>query len=419
MPAPNQGSRYDKIEITPVGGGQPFDLRGGVVGFQYFEDLFSPTFTATMQIVSTEDVYNTLPIRGGEKVEIALTTPIEIQRKQNPGVFEITMYVNKVSGYVQEKQMQTFTLHLVSKEAILNQRKRVYKKYLGQKISDIIQDLLNIVEADNIQEIETTQNPYNFVGNLRKPYTLAPMLAARGVPVGANSRSAGYFLWQTRKGIYFKSIEEIIKKKQISETYKFDRINESSQADSQAIEKNFTKVLTYSVQNNNNVVNTTKAGEYSTYRIYFNPNTFEFVNSKFEPKQESLGTTEEKLSEEADPAKIDNVMLAHRIVSGILDVGCLEPEVSKEINYDQSEDVSQSISRYNSLFTQAVTFECAVNVNLTAGDIVKCLFPKVTSEGNEVDTEQSGLYIIKEITHFWSQNRSYSALKVIRDKSGM
>lgn len=418
MPAPNQGSIYEKILIYPIDGGKSFDIRGGVVQMQYFEDLYSPTFTATVQVVSTEDVYNTLPIRGGEKVEIHVTTPIEKQRKQEPGVFEVTMYVNKISGYVQEKQMQMFTLHLVSKEAIVNQKKRVVKKYLGQKISEIIKDLLQIVEAENIEEIEETQNPYNFVGNMRKPYTLAPMLAARGIPVGANSNSAGFFLWQTRKGIYFKSVEKIITNKEIKETYYFNRTNDSSMGDPNKIEDNFTKVLTYAVDNNNNIVNNSKIGEYSTYRIYFNPNTFEFINSKYIPEQAHLGTSEEKIPEEANPETIDSVQLAHRIVSGILDVGCLEPGVSKEVNYDQSEDVGQAISRYSSLFTQTVTFECSVNVNLTAGDVIKLIFPKVTKD-NEVDNEQSGLYIIKEISHFWSPNRSFSAIKVVRDTSGL
>ena len=55
--------------------GVTVDLRLGVVSFQYFEDLFSPTITAKMIIISTscvvsddktnkiESLYNGLPIR--------------------------------------------------------------------------------------------------------------------------------------------------------------------------------------------------------------------------------------------------------------------------------------------------------------------------------------------------------------------
>lgn len=426
MPSPTQGSTYDNITITSLEG-EDLDLRGGVVSFQYYEDIFSPTFTAHMTIVSTSDVYNSLPIRGGEKVVIKVTTPIEIEREKTPGEFEVTMYVNKITGFVQEKQLQTFTLHLVSKEAISNTKKRVIKKYHNQKISDIINDVLKLleVEDDDIEIVEETQKTINFFGNMRKPYTIVPMLASRAIPVGANSKSAGFLFWHTRKGIHFKSVEEIIKQKEKKETYIFSRINENPAAAcrenaAEINEANFVKVLLYEVKNNNDVIKDSSQGEYSTYRTYWNPNTFEFIHNKFEPKndQESLGTSEPKFSVEADPGSIPTNELGHRIVSGILDVGFAEPKVSKEINNDETEDVSQAISRYSSMFTQTVTFTTAMNIFLTAGDVIECKFPLTDSE-DELDEEQSGLYIIKEITHFWSPNRSYSAMRVIRDSSGI
>ena len=114
--------------------------------------------------------------------------------------------------------------------------------------------------------------------------------------------------------------------------------------------------------------------------------------------------------------------MANRIISGIYSVGCLEEtikdnEAATEVNNDNLSDVGQSISRYASLFTQVATMTVGMNTELCAGDIISCVFPKVSTE-NEVDPAQSGLYIIKEISHFSSGNRSYSALKVIRDTSG-
>ena len=50
-----------------------------------------------------------------------------------------------------------------------------------------------------------------------------------------------------------------------------------------------------------------RGGDYSTYRIYFNPYTFEFTDpskSVFKPEeQECQGTDENKITEEADPKK--------------------------------------------------------------------------------------------------------------------
>ena len=46
---------YEEIKIESDSG-KTIDLRLGVVSFQYFEDLFSPTITAKMVIISTAGV---------------------------------------------------------------------------------------------------------------------------------------------------------------------------------------------------------------------------------------------------------------------------------------------------------------------------------------------------------------------------
>ena len=433
MPAiPTQGTTFEIVEIYPIGfeddTSQAVDLRQGVVQFQYFEDLMSPVITAVMQVTASgAGVYNTLPIKGGEQVKLHFTTPIELHREET-GIIELEMYVNHVTDYIQEKQKELFTLHLVSKEAIKNLNKRIIKKYKQKRIDEVIIDFLDILEADYEKDnIEQTLNKVNFIGNMRKPLTLVPGLCSRAIPVGANSSSAGFFLWQTKSGIKFKSVEKIIENKEVVEEYVFNRKNEGGEDP----EVSFQKILTYATQQNNNVMAAQRGGEYSTYRIWFNPYTFEFTDpskSVFKPEgQETLGTDENEITEEAKPEKIPSPEMAHRIVSGIYSVGCLEEKVdqpgtqvgtaSTSINQDNIEDVGQSISRYSSIFSQVMTLTVGINPYLEAGDIIKCTFPQVSAE-NDVDHTQSGLYIIKEISHYISGNKSYSALKVIRDTSG-
>ena len=263
---------------------------------------------------------------------------------------------------------------------------------------------------------------------MRKPLSLAPMLASRAIPdIGKNS--AGFFLWQTRKGMHFRSVEKMIfdakesKKETIKQEYIFDRGNEGLDNP----EKSFAKIYSYNITNNKDVMAGQRTGKNSTYRIYFNPHTFEFTRpeqSIFYPtEQEGLNKPPQKKVEppEADPTTIPKPEMANRIISGIYSVGCLEEKVvgaaATAVNQDNLSDVGQSISRYSSLFSQVVTITVAMNINLCAGDIIKLTLPKVSTE-SDVDPSQSGLYIIKEISHFSSANRSYSALKVIRDSSG-
>ena len=88
-------------------------------------------YTASPTEPKQRGIYNDLPIRGGERVDIHITTPIELALGSR-GEFKMSLYVNNISGYVQEKGMETFTLHLISKEGLLNQNTRVIEKFVGK-----------------------------------------------------------------------------------------------------------------------------------------------------------------------------------------------------------------------------------------------------------------------------------------------
>ena len=75
--------------------------------------------------------------------------------------------------------------------------------------------------------------------------------------------------------------------------------------------------------------------------------------------------------------------------------------------------------RYNTVFTQILNMTVPLNSNLVAGDVIKCSFPKVSEKDkSQVDDEQSGLYMIKELCHYYSTEHSYTSMKLVRDTFG-
>ena len=75
--------------------------------------------------------------------------------------------------------------------------------------------------------------------------------------------------------------------------------------------------------------------------------------------------------------------------------------------------------RYNTLFTQILTMTIPLNTNLTAGDILNCEFPRIDQqERKEPDEVQSGLYLVKKLTHFFDSKGSYTKLQLVRDTNG-
>jgi hypothetical protein len=109
-----------------------------------------------------------------------------------------------------------------------------------------------------------------------------------------------------------------------------------------------------------------------------------------------------------------------RMITGIVDLGTLEEGVSVDENADPFKYQSQTIMRYNLLFTQSISATLPLNSNLRAGDVIECNFPKTTVKKVKEfdDNQQSGLYMIKELCHHYDKEGSYTAVKLIRDTFG-
>ena len=114
-------------------------------------------------------------------------------------------YVASVTNVIINEGTETFTLNLVSREAITNETVRVGKKFpTSQKISDSVEDILkNYLKVDKINEIDETQNPYGFIGNMKKPFTILTWLASKSVSGKSKTgedASAGYVFFETQEG---------------------------------------------------------------------------------------------------------------------------------------------------------------------------------------------------------------------------
>ena len=109
-------------------------------------------------------------------------------------------------------------------------------------------------------------------------------------------------------------------------------------------------------------------------------------------------------------------------MTGVLDFGTLEKkeERSRKGNADPMQYTSQAMMRYNIMFTQTVIATIPLNTNLVAGALLNCNLAKITVDDTKVkDEEQSGLYMIKELVHYYEEKGSFTKLKLVRDTMGV
>ena len=433
-------SIYEIFTIKSNDGAKTIDLRGGVVAFSYFENLFSPMITAqvlitvTGNVIADEDgdlvsIYNGLPLRGGEKVSIKIPS-----NSENNIDLEFTeelgneLYVASITNVLIEAEKEIFTLNLVSREAITNETSRVGKKFpSSEPISDSVKEIIKkYLLSEKEVDVDETQNPYGFIGNLKKPFTIITWLAAKSVPgnVSGKSATAGYFFFETKEGYHYRSVDSLISQ----DPYAIEYTYSPGIVDSNDPDKDF-KILEYNTTFNQNLIQNLERGAYCTYRMYYNPLSGRFTTpqqglfkvSDYAEKMENLGKDFEIFLPPVDKKNESLGDVPSRYVTGVLDFGTLERKGSRSRakNADPMEYHSQAMMRYNTIFNQQLTATIPLNTNLSCGSVVKFKFAKVsTDETKIIDDEQSGLYMIKELVHYYEGRGSFTKLKLIRDTMG-
>ena len=186
-------SLYEKFIIESVDGSKTVDISAGVVSFNYFENLYSPMITARVVVVNTgntvrgddgkmQSLYNGFPLRGGERVVIKIAgntrTNKGLDFSDSPSKY---LYVGSITNVLVTSGKETFTLNLVSREAITNETVRVGKRFpSSQKISDSVDDICkNYLSTNKLYDVDETQNPYGFIGNMKKPFRLMTWLSSK------------------------------------------------------------------------------------------------------------------------------------------------------------------------------------------------------------------------------------------------
>jgi len=430
------------LVVTPEG--KDADISAGVISFSYFENLLSPYLTARAVVTTTGNaiendegvltgIYNGLPLRGGEKVIIKIAGNSETNNGLDFAEEEERhFYVASITNVILEAQSETFTLNLVSREALSNETSRVGKKFpSSQKISDSVKDILKnyLKSPDKINKIDETQNPYGFIGNMKKPFNVITWLAGKSVSAKMKKdATAGYLFFETQDGFNFRAIDTLI----TDEPYENDYTYAPGIVNKDDPNKDF-KILEYSTNFNQDLIGKLERGAYASVRYYINPVSFKpnynrvFKAGDYVNTTPTLGDKLIKFFKFGKKEQKDIGDLPSRIFTAMLDIGTIERDADDKgwddaatRNADPAKIHAQSMMRYNQLFhTQVIDTLIPLNTNIVAGTIMRFEFPRIDKEKRkEPDPEQSGLYMVKELCHYFDGSGSYTKLKLVRDTFG-
>lgn len=418
-------ANYDEITLESSNG-KTVDLRLGVLSFDYFEDLFSPTITAKMVVINTggtvvgegdkyQSIYNGLPLRGGERVRLKISpsgsnnVPLDFASKISD-----YFYVSSIFNVLKSGQKEMFTLELVPREAISNEAVCVHKKFpRDQRISDSVRGIIkDFLKSDKIDTIDETQNQYGFFGNYRKPFRLLVWLASKAVPATKDA-FAGFFFYQTKDGFSFRSVDSLI--------------SEGIDAPKAVYQEGLgpgedLKILNYSIERNHDLIKKMRIGTYSSFFMQFNPFTGKFTKESqgkftlndYASKTKNLGA-EPEVPNIVNESSFTLSNTPTRIITAVANIGTIDSNSSSTPNASVELYQRQALLRYNLLFMQSLNITVPLNSNLKVGDVIECRFTKTT---NSDPGFESGLYMIKELRHTFTKDLSLTSMKLIRDTYG-
>ena len=406
-------------------------ILNGTVQLMYYESLLQDSVMATVSFtdsgsaIDDKSALEGLPIVGSEKVEFKI-------KDNNDEQIKFTFYVNKVTPVEDKTTKGLNTLHLVSKEYILNDEVRINKRFDG-RVSETVKEILtNFLETEkDITDIEDTTE-LNQIPGQWKPYYTLNWLSKKSAPSATTpGKTAGFFFYETSKGYHFKSIDTLLsqeKKKSII-------YNETPDSRGANIPEGYDmKALTFSKDNRINIQEKMQAGFQSTRIVLFDPGP----NMKYEvlnPKATGDDGVEDSLKKGGKELPVLNPEFNRkgknkqfsRTTYIVKDTGTLpsgsskqQIEKSKDPNFRPELITNQAIMRYNQLYASEIEITIPGDFSLHAGDAIYFDAPSAQGDtkNDDIDRQIGGLYIISALCHLINAQGTYTKLNLVRDSFG-
>ena len=413
---------YDADDTGTIANESKIDLSGGFVEFEYYESLFSPHITAGLVFVDTGgsasgasdvqerlgEVFNSSTNFKGKRMDIRIS-----HESLSTGL-DLANYPLEVIAFnpvTHKDKVKSYGISLASEYASKNENTKVRKKY-SNSISDSVKKILTDelgVPADRIT-VDKTKNSEAFEGMGERPFELIRDLATRSAP---DSGSAGYFFYEAVNGFNFRSIDKLLSQPSTA-TGGYVYSDVATWCNS----SNF-RILQYTPPKGSDLLTQLRGGAFK-----FKYETFDLSKLEYKTEFYTIGEEIEPIigSDEMEEIYQQGEEYSRSIFT-VLDSGNHESGITNAVNNDPKNWFSSKL-RYTSLLFNSCEIVVPCNLNLKAGDVIDCSFPKLTQDSAQgvSDEKISGKYLILHLSHKFTsdgQTGSTTHITMVRDTNGM
>lgn len=417
------------------GNGTHIDIRDYLSEINIYEDIFSPSLYGTLLLVDSRNLIKEMPIVGDEYLVVKIKTP------STNSFISKTFRVYSVTNreIVRDLNTQTYLLHFISKEAIVDTVKPLFRSFTG-RISDVVKsifdkyivttrtfDIINNTvqtneERTKLTVLSETKNKVKFVSPGWTPFKCINWCASKSIP--DEGTACNFLFFETTKGFYFVNLEKLFsinnKTEQISMGkyfYKISQVKNNDVNEKMFIAEDFQIIKTTDhLQNYDN--------GYLASRLI----TLDVINKKYEAFDydhvEKFDSYEHSQGERSQPLFMKDSVRNPLTKIKFYPINPGLHTIDSNINENMPNIYSNRMSNLLELSNFKLNINVPGRTDAEVGRMIYFSFPDVSPKADEdkvlsgEDAYYSGYYLVSAIRHKISLHKHTMTMEIIKDALG-
>ena len=424
------------------------DIKKMMIELNVFESIFNNALTGSLVITDAQNLIAKLELNGTERISFKLSTPGALENRNTIDASVETghpFYVYKITDRRQiAPGTNLYTLHFGSREFMRNLRTKVSQAYNGNIAYQVIKILMDENYLDSKKEIsyEPTGNINNIVVPNMRPFDAINMIAKKTLP--EKSDGVGYYFYETTKGIYFRSWDNMCSVKgrhnrETKQIFRYMPMNVNDETIDDKMNHDYQSVESYRFVNNfHDIAANTALGTYAHKAITYNlfDKSYEesiynyeldymrskhtdqtadrFAREKYAVAAESIVDTDDKKISEYPDSRV-SLQATTQFLHDEDKAARYGLDVKQDgVKFIQGESIKNSI-----LYGTTLHMVVKGQSYLEPGDIIEFKLISVDEKNpdGEEDPQYSGRYVITKIRHQVNATKYTNAIECVKDST--
>ena len=428
--------------------GEITDIKKVMVELNIYESIYKNSLTGNIVIADAQNLISKLEINGTERISFKLSTPGSIGTRAGVDASLETGHPFHVYKITDRKQLKPgtllYTLHFASREFMRNLRTKVSQAYDGRPDTAVLKILMdkNYLESKKEISFEPCGNSKKIVIPNLRPYDAINMIAREAMPEKSNG--VGYYFYETTKGIYFRSWENMVSvrgsyDRPIKQDFYYMPMNVNDKTIEDKINHDYKSVESYKFINNfHDIAANTLQGTYGHNVITHNlfDKSYKKTNYNYFAEYGKTKHTEvanEKSNRERYAVAAGSIVDEDDKKMSDYNESRVSLQSTTQFLHDKNTgtsyglDVSQEGSKLAESISQqsqiingtALHMVVKGQSYLEAGDLIKFNLLAVDEKNvnGEQDPQYSGKYVITKIRHQINSTKYTMAIEAAKDST--